>query len=668
MPELDKNYQPNEVEPRIYSWWEKSGFFTPTIDPKKKPFVITLPPPNVTGDLHLGHVAFLTDADIFARYYRMTGRPTLLLPGTDHAAIAAQVTVEKLLAKEGLTRNDLGKEKFLERMWEFINKYQPRILEQMKAVGVSADWTRTRFTLDEGLTKAVKKFFADLQKDDLLYQADYITTWCPRCQTVLSDLENVHREETGSLWYIKYGPLTVATTRPETMLGDTAVAVHPDDKRYLALVGKTVPLPLMDREIPVIADPSVDPKFGTGAVKLTPAHSEIDYEIAERHKLPGVVVIDHLGKITESGGVYQGMRINAARAKIVEDLTALGLIKKTEVHVHSVGHCERCDTVTEQRVTKQWFIKMKPLAEPALKAVREGKIKIVPESQTKVYYHWMENIRDWPISRQLWWGHPIPIAGSTDTLDTWFSSALWPFATLGWPDKTNDLEYFFPTTVMVTGRDIIFFWVARMIMSSLYETKQVPFETVYLNPFILDEKGQKMSKTKGNVLDPLPIAEKYGMDALRMSLVVQAPANANMRLSEAKIAGMRNFANKIWNSARYVLAYEGEIATKINNDDQKILDRLTKLEKETTYAIEHFRINEAAESLYEFYWHEFCDIYLESTKDRRAEAQESLTEVLARSLTLLHPFMPFVTEEIWQKLPGQAGSPLMLAPWPATKS
>lgn len=664
MIELEKNYNPNEVEKRLYDWWEKSGFFTPKIDPSQKPFVITLPPPNVTGDLHLGHVAFLTDADILGRYWRMTGRPTLLLPGTDHAAIAAQVTVEKLLAKEGLTRNDLGKEKFLEKMWDFINTYRPRIVSQIKAVGVSADWTRERFTLDDGLTTATQKIFADLKKDNLLYQSDYITTWCPRCQTVLSDLENVHREETNSLYFIKYGPLTVATTRPETMLGDTAVAVHPDDKRYAELVGKNVTLPLMNREIPVVADPSVDPKFGTGAVKITPAHSEADYELAERHKLPGVIIIDKLGKITENGGPYQGLRINAARVKIVEDLTALGLLEKTTVHTSSVGHCERCDTVTEPQVTKQWFVKMKPLAEPAIQAVRDGKIKFVPESQTKVFYHWMENIHDWAISRQLWWGHPLPVEGSTDTLDTWFSSQLWPFATLGWPEETADFKYFFPTSVMVTGRDIIFFWVARMIMSSFYETGKVPFETVYLNPFILDEKGQKMSKTKGNVMDPLPIAEKYGMDALRMSLVVQAPANANVRLSEAKIAGMRNFANKIWNSARFVLGYEGVAATKVSSVDEAFLVSLGKLEKEVTYALNHFRLNDAAEVLYDFYWHEFCDKYLESTKDRRPEAQETLLAGLGRLLTLLHPFMPYVTEEIWQKMPGKHGSPLMLSAWP----
>lgn len=672
MIELEKNYNPNEAEPRIYSWWEKSGFFTPKIDPKRKPFTITLPPPNVTGDLHLGHVSFLTAIDIFGRYHRMRGDPTLLLPGTDHAAIAAQVTVEKILAKEGKTRHDLGREKFLDRMWEFINIYKPRITAQIRRIGVSADWSRERFTLDEGLTKATKKFYNDLKRDGLLYQADYITTWCPRCQTALSDLENIHKEEAGTLWYIKYptrvpgvGHVTIATTRPETMLGDTAVAVHPEDKRYKNLVGKTARLPLMNREIPIIADGAVDPKFGTGAVKVTPAHSEVDYEIAERHKLPGIVVIDRLGKITENGHPYTGLRINAARAKIVEDLTKQGLVEKTEVHTSAVGHCERCDTVTEALVTKQWFVKMRPLAEPAIKAAKEGKIKVVPENQTKVYYHWLENIRDWAISRQLWWGHPLPEPGSTDTLDTWFSSALWPFATLGWPDKTEDLGYFFPTSMMVTGRDIIFFWVARMIMSSLYELKEIPFSIIYLNPFILDEKGQKMSKTKGNVLDPLPIAEKYGMDALRMSLTIQAPANSNVKLSEAKIAGMRNFANKVWNSARFVLSYDGKLATKLNQTDKKMLERTAEIEKEVTYAIEKYRIHDAAELLYNFYWHEFCDEYLESTKDRRDEAQETLLEVLERSLKLLHPFMPHLSEEIWQKIPGKSGSPLMLELWPA---
>lgn len=679
--EMDKNYNPSLVEKRLYSWWEKSGFFTPKIEPGKKPFVITLPPPNITGDLHLGHASTFTHADIFGRFWRMQGRPTLLLPGTDHAAIAAQVTVEKQLAKERLTRHDLGKEKFLERMWEFVNTYQPRIRDQIRAFGVSADWSRERFTLDEGLTKATKKFFADLKSAGLLYQADYITTWCPRCQTVLSDLENIHKEETGSLWFIKYGPITVATTRPETMLGDTAAAVHPDDKRYKELIGKTTTLPLLNREIPIIADEAVDPKFGTGAVKVTPAHSEADYEIAQRHSLPAITVIDQNGRITKEGGPYEGLRINAARQKIVEDLTREGLIEKTEVHTSAVGHCERCDTTTETLITKQWFINMKPLAEEALKKENDSQIKFIPESQKKVYYHWLHNIRDWAISRQLWWGHPIPIEGSADTLDTWFSSALWPFATLGWPEESEDFKYFFPTTLMVTGRDIIFFWVARMIMTSLYETKKIPFEAVYLNPFILDEKGQKMSKTKGNVLDPIPLGEKYGMDALRMALTIQAPANANVKLSEAKIAGMRNFANKIWNSARYILEFDkneadrpeefrsSEYEKAAQDLEEKFLKRLAEIEKEATHAIERYRIHDAAEILYQFYWHEFADIFLEKTKsweNRTPKTHETLAAVLRRSLILLHPFMPFVTEEIWQKIPGSSGKPLMLETWPAT--
>jgi valyl-tRNA synthetase len=666
MIEMQPQFKPQEVERRLYDWWVGQGVFTPKIDPAKKPFVITLPPPNITGDLHMGHVSFLTIADIFGRYHRMRGDPTLLLPGTDHAAIAAQVTVEKQLAKENLTRADLGREKFLERMWAFINLYKPRIAEQIKAVGTSADWSRERFTMDEGMTEAVKKFFTDLQKDGLVYQGDYITTWCPRCQTVLSDLENIHREETGHLYFINYGPLSVATTRPETMLGDTAVAVHPEDERYQKLVGTKVKLPLVGREIPIIADDKIDPKFGTGAVKVTPAHSEADYELAQRHKLPAITVIDKLGKINENGGPYTGLRINSARAKIVEDLASQGLLEKTKVHTSSIGHCERCDTTTETLITKQWFVRMKQLAEPALQAVRAGKIKVVPESQTKVLTRWLEEIRDWAISRQLWWGHPLPVAGSSDTLDTWFSSALWPFATLGWPKETPDLKYFFPTSIMVTGRDIIFFWVARMIMTSLYEMKEVPFHVVYLNPFVLDEKGQKMSKTKGNVLDPIPLIAEYGADALRMALTIQAPANANVGVGIAKIKGMRNFANKIWNSARFVLAYEGPADTSSNESDLRMLARVGQIEKEVSYAIEKYRPNSAAEILYEFYWHEFCDVYLEGAKSRRGEAQGALLEVLARSLTLLHPFMPYVTEEIWQKLPGRAGSPLASAPWPTT--
>lgn len=665
--EMEKNYNPKEVEARLYRWWESSGFFTPKIDPKKKPFVITLPPPNVTGDLHLGHVAFLTVADIFGRYHRMRGIPTLLLPGTDHAAIAAQVTVEKRLAKEGLTRHTLGKEEFMDRMWQFINTYKPRIESQIRLIGVSADWSRNHFTLDPFLTTAVQKFFKDLQEAGLIYQSDYITTWCPRCQTVLSDLENVHRDEQGNLWFINYGPVTVSTTRPETMLGDTAIAVHPNDKRYQELIGTTVTLPLMQREIPIISDSQVDMKFGTGAVKLTPAHSEVDYEIAKRQNLEVIPVIDLLGRINKNGGPYEGLKILPARQKIIDDLTKLGLIEKQIPHISAVGHCERCDTITEQQITKQWFVKMKPLAEPAIQAAKEGKIKFVPESQKKVFLHWLENIHDWAISRQLWWGHPIPIEGSTDTLDTWFSSALWPFATLGWPEETPDFKYFFPTTLMVTARDIIFFWVARMVMASLFETKQLPFSTVYFNPLILDEKGQKMSKTKGNVMDPIPLAEKYGMDALRMSVTIQAPANGNVKLGEPKIAGMRNFANKIWNSTRYVLSYEGELKPKLNKTDRAFLKRLGQLEKEVSYAIAHHRISEAAEELYNFYWHEFCDKYLESTKNRRAETQETLLEALKRSLVLLHPFMPFITEELWQKIPGQEGRPLMLAPWPKTR-
>lgn len=661
--ELDKHYDHREVETRLYTWWEESGFFKPeAVTTGKDPFVITLPPPNITGDLHLGHVAFLTDADIFGRYHRMKGHPTLLLPGTDHAAIAAQVTVEKELAKEGLTRQELGRAKFLEKMWEFINTYQPRITSQIRRIGVSADWSREHFTMDPQLTKAVQQFFKDLQRDNLLYQDNYITTWCPRCQTVLSDLENVRREEPGQLWFINYGPVTVATTRPETMLGDTAVAVHPDDKRYQKLIGTTVTLPLLNRPIPVIADSAVDPSFGTGAVKVTPGHSEIDYEIGTRHHLPTISVIDLKGRINEQGGSYQGLKIKEARAKVVADLTKQGLIVKTTDHSSAVGHCERCDTITEEQVTKQWFVRMKPLAEPVIAAAKAGQLKFVPASQGKVFLHWLENIHDWAISRQLWWGHPIPVAGETDTLDTWFSSALWPFATLGWPDQTTDLKRYFPTTLMVTARDIIFFWVARMVMTSLYETGHLPFTTVYLNPLILDEHGQKMSKTKGNVLDPLVLADKYGMDALRMSLVIGAPANANVRLGEQKIVAQRNFANKIWNSARFVLSYDGPIETKLNRADEQFLEKLGELEKTITREISSYRIHDAAEKLYDFYWHEFCDHYLESTKDRRHEAQATLVEGLARQLKLLHPFMPYLTEELWQQL--HPGEPLMLAPWP----
>jgi valyl-tRNA synthetase len=665
--EFNKNYQPNEVEPRIYKMWEDSGAFKPKIDKAKKPFTITLPPPNITGDLHFGSVSFLGYADAYGRFWRMKGRPTLLLPGTDHSAISTQVLVEKLLAQEGIRRQDIGREKFLERVWEFVNTYRPRIQKQIRAIGVSADWSREKFTLDKTIEKAVKQFFSDLKRDGLLYKGDYTTTWCPKDQTVLSDLENIHKEEEGSLWSIRYpgkgNGIIVATTRPETMLGDTAVAVHPEDTRYKDLVGKTVTLPLMNREIPVIADESVDPKFGTGAVKVTPAHSEVDYEIGLRHKLEVISIIDKNATINENGGSYVGMKIAEARERIVGDLTNQGLIENTEKIVHSVGHCERCDAVTEQLITKQWFVKMRPLAETAIQAVKKGKVKVIPENQTKVLLSYLENMHDWTISRQLWWGYIIPEEGETDTLDTWFSSALWPFATLGWPEKTEDFEYFFPTSMMITAREIILFWISRMIMTSLYETKQAPFETVYLNPFVVDEKGQKMSKSKGNVLDALPLAEKYGMDAVRMSLFLQAPANSNIRVSEEKLKGMRNFANKIWNSARFVLSYDGEIVTNRNANDSEFMEKLTVLEQEMDELIKEFRPSEAAEKIYEFYWHEFCDRFIELTKQRRPEAQETLLEALKRQLILLHPFMPFVTEEIWGKVPGVEGN-LITAKWP----
>ncbi len=704
---MEKSYNPKEIEGKWYKFWKEKGYFTAKVDSPKPRFSMVIPPPNVTGTLHMGHAFVFTLYDIVARWKRMQGYETLWLPGTDHAGIATQMVVERELAKEGLTRHQLGREKFLERVWEWTRRSQKIIEEQLMKMGASVDWTRNRFTLSPELSRAVIKAFVELYKQGLIYRDFYLVNWCPRCHTALSDLEVEHKEVKGKLYYIKYpfkdktlGHITVATTRPETMLGDTAVAVHPEDERYSHLVGKTIVLPIVGREIPVIADEAVDPEFGTGAVKVTPAHDPDDFKISKRHNLPAVVVIDDWGKMTaDAGQEFEGLDRYEARKKVVEKLQELGLIEKIEDYTHAVGHCQRCGTVIEPHLSWQWFVRVKPLAEPAIKVVEEGKVRFIPENWKKLYFEWMYNIHDWCISRQLWWGHRIPAwfcddcgkitveetppekcahCGSTrihqdeDVLDTWFSSALWPFSTLGWPDETEDLKRFYPTDLLITGFDIIFFWVARMIMMGLRFMGDVPFYEVFINGLIRDEKGQKMSKTKGNVIDPLDMIEKYGADALRFTLAVQAVPGMDISLSEARMAGYRAFANKIWNAARFVLMnYSGEKVEidreKLNFFDRWILSRLNRIAILTNRSLSEYKFYEAAERLYHFIWHEFCDWYIELSKPDlnrgNSNTEAVLITVLESTMRLLHPFMPFITEEIWQKLPHE-GESIVIAPYP----
>ena len=719
--EIPKTYDPKQVEDRLYDYWEKRGYFHSEPDPAKKPYTIVIPPPNVTDVLHMGHAYNNTFQDILIRYHRMAGYNTLWIPGTDHAGIATQNVVERRLAKEeGLTRHDLGREKFVERVWLWREKYGNIIINQLKKLGSSCDWQRTRFTMDEGLSRAVVEAFVRLYEKGLIYRGKYIINWCPRCQTALSDEEVVHTEEEGSLWYIRYplkdgdGSITVATTRPESMLGDTGVAVHPSDERYKKFVGKTLILPLLNREIPVVADEIVDPDFGTGAVKVTPAHDPNDFEIARRHNLPPVVVIDEDGKMNENAGPYAGLDRYECRKKIVQDLKAQGLLEKVEKHVHAVGHCQRCDTVIEPYLSEQWFVKIKPLAEPALRVVQEGKIRFIPERWTKVYENWMVNIRDWCISRQLWWGHRIPVyycrdcghlmvdrqkpekctkCGSSnieqdsDVLDTWFSSWLWPFSTMGWPDETPDLAYYYPTDTLVTGPDIIFFWVARMIMAGLEFMSEIPFRFVYIHGIIRDELGRKMSKSLGNGIDPLEMIERYSADAVRFSLMALTSEGQDINLSESKFEMGRNFSNKIWNAFRFVaMNLDGEAATPDFNPaelsgsgdlelaDRWILSRLNGTVQRVTQSLEAFRFNEYVEAVYSFFWHDFCDWYLElikprlyGTGDERAKrrALDIALHVLKVSMQLLHPVMPFITEEIWQHLRGEGDAEsIMISPWP----
>jgi len=692
--EMPKAYEAGKVEQKWYQFWLDKGYFTPKIDPKKKPFVVMMPLPNVTGGLHMGHVCFLTPEDIMARWHRMKGDPTLWLPGIDHAGIAAQVVVEQQLAKEGTDRHKLGREKFLERMYRWAEECRKTITAQEQRVGSSCDWSRERFTLGEGPSRAVRTAFVRLYEKGLIYRGERIINWCPRCATALSDLETDHKDIQGNLYYVRY-PLegskefiTVATTRPETILGDTAVAVNPKDKRYRGMVGKKAILPAVKRAVPVIADEAVDPEFGTGAVKITPAHDPVDFEVAQRHGLPLVNILNPDVTMNENSGPYAGLDRFKCREAILADLKRDGQLVKIEPYGHSVGHCMRCQTVIEPIASQQWFVNTRPLAGPAIKAVTGGRINIIPERFTKVYLNWMENIRDWCISRQLWWGHRIPVwycrdcgevtvavdepgscsqCGSAnieqdpDVLDTWFSSALWPHSTLGWPDDTGDLGYFYPTTVMETGYDIIFFWVARMIMMGLEDTGDIPFSTVYLHGLLRDEKGEKMSKVRGNVLDPLDTMDKYGTDALRFALTTDISPGSDINLTASRLEAGRNFANKLWNATRFVVrSLEAGADIELERDgltleDRWILSRLSGTTASVTRLMDNFQFGEALRQLHDFLWGEFCDWYIEFAKVRLGSKEEPstlpvLVHVLETSLRLLHPFMPFVTEELWQNL------------------
>ena len=769
---INETYQPATIEEKLYSLWEEKGFFKPALDSKKQPYCIVIPPPNVTGTLHMGHALNATLQDILIRWKRMLGYDALWIPGTDHAGIATQNVVERQLLSEGVDRYTIGRDAFLERVWQWKENCGGRIIDQLKRIGASCDWSRLRFTMDEGLSKAVREVFLRLFDEGLIYRDLRLINWCPRCHTALSDLEVEHEELEGKLYYIKYpfkdDPsqfITVATTRPETMLGDTAVAVNPEDKRYKNLVGNMIILPLINREIPIIADSAVDMEFGTGAVKVTPAHDFNDAEMAQRHNLPYVCVIDEEGKMTDEAGQYKALDRYDARKKIIEDLTEAGLLDKVEKHKHSVGHCYRCKTVIEPFQTVQWYVKIKPLAEQALMVVEEGRIRFIPDGWVNNYYAWMRDIKDWCISRQLWWGHRIPVwycakcktadgrehgdlieirfykpfivngkeiwsgtynelrklgitkheieqrakmlripkeikpfagrdevkhcreCGSEeliqdpDVLDTWFSSALWPFSTLGWPDEAEDLKRFYPTNVLVTGFDIIFFWVARMIMMGLKFMKEVPFRDVYIHALIRDSKGQKMSKSKGNVIDPIVMIEKYGADAFRFTLAAFAAQGRDIKFSEERVEGYRHFINKIWNAMKFIMSFQHlRTEESITVDDMKsfkdkwILSRLSETIDETNKALEAYRFNDAANTVYQFLWHEFCDWYIELSKvvlysesDEAKDTINCLFYVFETVLKLLHPFMPFVTEEIWFNILGKTES-IMISSYPGSDS
>ena len=719
MNELDKNYSPNEIEEKWYKIWEDSKYFAASLSSEKENYSIVIPPPNVTGILHMGHVLNNSIQDTLIRYNRMRGKNTLWMPGCDHAGIATQNKVERKLAEEGLKKEDIGREKFLEMTWDWKDKYGGIITQQLRKLGASLDWDRERFTMDEGLSFAVKKIFNDLYHDGLIYQGEYMVNWCPSCGTALADDEVDHEEKDGHLWQIKYPVkdsdeyIIIATSRPETMLADVAVAVHPEDKRYKHLIGKTLILPLVNREIPVIADEYVDKEFGTGALKITPAHDPNDYNLGKKYNLPVINMLTPDGKIVNDYPKYAGLDRFEARKKIVEDLKAQGFFIKTEHLHHAVGQCYRCQTVIEPRVSPQWFVKMKPLAEKALEVVRNGEIKILPKRMEKIYYNWLENIRDWCISRQIWWGHRIPawygpdrhvfvamdeaeakeqakkhyghdveLSQEEDVLDTWFSSALWPFSTMGWPEKTKELDLFYPTNTLVTGADIIFFWVARMIMFGMYELKKIPFKNVFFHGIVRDEIGRKMSKSLGNSPDPLDLIKEYGVDAIRFSMIYNTSQGQDVHFSTDLLGMGRNFANKIWNAARFVImnleGFDVKSVDKTKLDyelvDKWIISRLNETAKDVEDCLEKFELDNAAKAVYEFLRGDFCDWYVEIAKIRlynddedkkisKLTAQYMLWTILEQGLRLLHPFMPFITEEIWQKIKVD-GETIMLQQYP----
>ena len=716
--DMPRAYAPGAVEERIYRFWNDNGYFTPQIDRSKEPFTIIMPPPNVTGELHMGHALTIALEDLMIRWHRMLGEPTLYLPGTDHAGIATQVVVERQIASDGLSRHDLGREKFIERVWSWVDDYGDRIYKQTESLGASCDWTRRAFTLDEGPARAVRTTFVNLYKKGLIYKGNRITNWCPRCRTALSDLEVKYQDESAHLYHIRYGleddsgHVVIATTRPETMLGDTAVAVNPADDRYSALIGKNAVLPIVGRPLPIIGDESVEIEFGTGALKVTPGHDPVDFEIGQRHSLDTVDILNLDGSLNENAGAYQGQSVADARDNVVRQLEEDDVLEKIEDFHHAVGHCDRCDEIVEPIVSDQWYVRMEPLAKPARDAVADGRIKMVPERFSRIYFNWMDNIRDWPISRQLWWGHRIPVwycdcgemiveledpdacpkcpsselERDPDVLDTWFSSGLWTHSTLGWPGDTDDLDYFYPTSVMETGHDILFFWVARMIFFGMENMGEIPFHTVYLHGLVRDPEGVKMSKTRGNVVDPLELVRQYGADAVRFALTTGTSAGNDMRMNEQKLEASRNFANKVWNAARFVISnlerssisdMDGwrELAGLEHREDRWIVSRLNSVAEQVDASMRDYQFGEAQRTIHDFLWNEFCDWYIEMSKTRlRTEDAPSplpvLAHVLEKMLRMLHPFMPFVTEEIWTRLvdalPDAPNRPeaLIVAPYP----
>jgi valyl-tRNA synthetase len=645
---LLKPYDPKETEDRIYKLWEESGTFQPAIG-KKKTFTIVIPPPNVTGSLHMGHALNATIQDILIRKKRMEGYKTLWLPGTDHAGIATQNVVEKDLKKQGITRHDIGREKFIEKVWEWKEKYGGIILGQLKKLGASCDWSRERFTMDKDYANAVEEAFLHYYKKGWIYQGDRVVNWCPRCLTSLSDLELEHETMPGKLYFIKYGPLVVATTRPETMLGDSAVAVNPKDKRYKELVGKKIILPIVGREIPIVADRAIEMDFGTGAVKVTPAHDMLDFEIGQRHNLPSYKIINQYGKMTaEAGKEYEGLKAKEAREKVIEELQKQGLMEKIEDYTLNVSKCYRCASIIEPQISKQWFLKMDELAKVAKEAVKKGKVKFHPKRWEKVYFSWLDNIRDWCISRQIWWGHKIPLEGVDDVLDTWFSSALWPFATLNEKDKKE----FYPTQVLSTARDIINLWVARMVFSGAEFMNKEPFKDVIIHPTILTKEGKRMSKSLGTGIDPMILIEKYGADATRFGLIYQMMGDQDIHFNEDHIMAGKKFCNKIWNSARFVFSFETKSKEKENKLDKKILKEFKKIKKSVNKNIEQYKFGHALHEIYDFFWHSLCDVYIEEAKKTNSEENKKiLAQILRETIILLHPFMPFITEEIWSMMP-----------------